>query len=32
FSDDSVMIIRDDSPDGQIFIDAQGKSNKTSSA
>ncbi|CAF3066330.1 unnamed protein product [Rotaria sp. Silwood2] len=26
FSDDSVMIIRDDSPDGQIFIDAQGKS------
>ncbi|CAF4514710.1 unnamed protein product [Rotaria socialis] len=26
FSDDSVMIIRDDSPDGQIFIDPQGKS------
>ncbi|CAF3813055.1 unnamed protein product [Rotaria sordida] len=26
FSDDSVMIIRDDAPDGQIFIDAQGKS------
>lgn len=25
FSDDSVMIIREDSPDGQIFIDAQGK-------
>lgn len=26
FSDDSVMIIREDSPDGQIFIDTQGKS------
>ena len=25
FSDESVMIIREDSPDGQIFIDAQGK-------
>jgi hypothetical protein len=25
FSDDSAMIIREDSPDGQIFIDAQGK-------
>jgi hypothetical protein len=25
FSDDSTMIIREDSPDGQIFIDAQGK-------
>jgi hypothetical protein len=25
FSDDSAMIIREDSPDGQIFIDTQGK-------
>jgi hypothetical protein len=25
FSDDSAMIIREDSPDGQIFIDNQGK-------
>jgi len=25
FSDDSIMIIREDSPDGQIFIDTQGK-------